>query len=88
MVPAKPGTNQLMKQGLHRLEKYLNMKGFLEKSLKIEYALKSTGETLCLEKCLNFTLFCKTYSEISMKLLSLSLVQHNAAPNKGTAILC
>ena len=26
-------------QGLHRLEKYLNLEGFLEKSLKIKYAL-------------------------------------------------
>ena len=26
-------------QGSHRLEKYLNLEGFLEKSLKIEYAL-------------------------------------------------
>ena len=33
-------------QGSHRLEKYLNMKGFLEKSLKMKYALKSTGESL------------------------------------------
>ena len=29
-------------QGLHRLEKYLNIKGFLEKCLKMKYALKST----------------------------------------------
>ena len=29
--------------GPHRLQKYLNMKGFLEKSLKIESAFKSTG---------------------------------------------
>ena len=50
-------------QGLHRLEKYLNMKNFREKSLKIKYALKSTGESLKgLEKCLNFTLFCNTYT--------------------------
>ena len=28
------------------LEKYLNMKGFLEKSLKMKYALKSTGESI------------------------------------------
>ena len=27
------------------LEKYMNMKGFLEKSFKINSALKSTGET-------------------------------------------
>ena len=28
-------------QGSHTVEKYLNLKGFLEKSLKIKYALKS-----------------------------------------------
>ena len=33
-------------QGPQSLEKYLNMKGFLEKSLKIKYVLKSTGESL------------------------------------------
>ena len=33
-------------QGSHRLEKYLNLEGFLEKSLKINYALKSTGKSL------------------------------------------
>ena len=43
------------------LEKYLNMKDFLEKSLKMKYALKSTGESLqSLEKYLKFTVFCKT----------------------------
>ena len=30
-------------QGLHRLEKYLNIEGFLEKFLKLISALKSTG---------------------------------------------
>ena len=30
-------------QGLHRLKKYLNLEGFLEKSLKIKSALKNTG---------------------------------------------
>ena len=30
-------------QGWHRLEKYLNLEGFLEKSLKIKYALKVLG---------------------------------------------
>ena len=29
-------------QGLHRLEKYLNIQDCLEKSLKIKFALKST----------------------------------------------
>ena len=28
-------------QGSHRLEKYLNLEGFLEKSLKIKYALEN-----------------------------------------------
>ena len=30
--------------GLHRLEKFLSLEGFLEKSLKIKAALKSTGK--------------------------------------------
>ena len=30
------------KQGLHRLEKYLNIQDCLAKSLKIKFALKST----------------------------------------------
>ena len=34
------------KQGLHRLEKYLNFEGLLEKSMKIKSALKSTGKSL------------------------------------------
>ena len=52
----------LESQGSHRLEKYLNLEGFLEKSLKIKSALKSTGKSLkSLEKSLNFTIFCRTY---------------------------
>ena len=51
-------------QGSHRLEKYLNIEGFLKKSLKTKTALKSTGESLQgLEspwKSLNFTIFCRT----------------------------
>ena len=31
-------------QGSNRLEKYLNLEGFLEKSLKIKHVLKSTGK--------------------------------------------
>ena len=30
-------------QGSHRLEKYLNLEGFLEMSLKIEYALNHSN---------------------------------------------
>ena len=40
----------LLDQGLHKLEKYLNLEGFLEKSLKMKYALKRTRKSLkCLE---------------------------------------
>ena len=46
-------------QGSHRLEKYLNLEGFLKKSLKIKSALKSTGKSLkVLEKSLNSSIFC------------------------------
>ena len=46
-------------QGSHKLEKYLNLEGFLEKSLKIKYAL-STGKSLkCLERSLN-SISCRT----------------------------
>ena len=63
-------------QGLHRLEKYLKLDGFLEKSLKIKSALKSTEKTIKnLEESLNSTSFCRTESEISIKLLCLYLVQ-------------
>ena len=48
-------------QGSHRLENYLNLEGFLEMSLKIKSALKSTGKPLkCLEKSLNSFIFCRT----------------------------
>ena len=50
-----------LEQGSHRLEKYMNLEGFLEKSLKIKSALKSTGKSLKnLEKSLNSTIFCRT----------------------------
>ena len=42
----------------HRLENYLNLKGFLEKSLKIKSTLKSTGKSLkSLEKSFNSIFF-------------------------------
>ena len=45
-------------QGLHRFEKYLNVGGFLEKTLKIKSGLKSTGKPLKnLEKSLEFYYF-------------------------------
>ena len=55
------GNLGLYMQGSHRLEKYLNLEDFLEKSLKIKSALKSTGKSLKnLEKSLNSTIFCRT----------------------------
>ena len=43
------------------LEKYLNLLGLLEKSLKNKSALKSTGKSLKgLEKSFNSTIFCRT----------------------------
>ena len=54
-------TAQNKTKGSHRLEKYLNSEGFLEKSLKIKSALKSTGKSLKgLEKSLNSSIFCRT----------------------------
>ena len=54
-------STQKLLQGSHRLEEYLNLEGFLEKSLKIKSALKSTGKSLKgLEKSLNFSIFCRT----------------------------
>ena len=45
-------------QGSYRLEKYLNLEGFLEKSLIIKSALNSTGKSLKgLEKSLNSSIF-------------------------------
>ena len=36
----------MLNRGSHRLEKYLNLEGFLEKSMKIKFALKSTGKSI------------------------------------------
>ena len=42
------------------LEKYLNIQDCLDKSLKIKYALKSTGKSHeGLEKSLNLSIFCR-----------------------------
>ena len=43
-------------QGSNRLQKYLNLEGFLEKSLKIKSASKSTGNHPKV-KSLNSTIF-------------------------------
>ena len=77
-------------QGSHRLE-FLNLEAFLEKSLKIKSALKSTGKSLkSLEKYLNSTI------SVGLSIVDRDLNQYkivvplfgaaNAAPNKGTTI--
>ena len=49
-----------MLQGSPRLEMYVNLEGFLEKSLNIKSALKSTGKSpKSFEKSLNSTIFCR-----------------------------
>ena len=46
--------------GLHKLVKYLDIKGFFEKSLKIKFVLKCTGKLLLgFENSLKFTVFCR-----------------------------
>ena len=51
-----------LRQGSHSHKEYLNLEGFLEKSLKIKSALKSTLKSLIdksLEKSMNSTIFCR-----------------------------
>ena len=56
-----PEVSEELTQGSHRLEKYLNLEDFLEKSLKIKSPWESTGKSLkILEKSLNSTIFCRT----------------------------
>ena len=47
--------------GIYVRGKYLNLEGFLEKSLKIKSALKSPGKSLkSLENSLNSAIFIRT----------------------------
>ena len=49
---------------MHRVEKYLNLEGFLEKSLKIKFALKRTGKILQkLWKCLECYYFLQDLAQ-------------------------
>ena len=74
------------------LEKYLNLEGFFEKSLKIKSALKSTGKSLkSLENSLNSTIFFIRLSTVDQNQYKIVLPLFGAAhmaPNKGTTILC
>ena len=82
----------MLNPGSHRLGKYLNLEGFLEKALKIKYALKSTGKSLKgLEKSLSFSIFCGINTvdrDVNQNKTVVPLFgAANAAPNKGTTIL-
>ena len=79
-------------QGSHRLEKYLNIQGCLEKSLKIKFALKNTWKTLKgLEKSLNFIIYRRIqhclWNLNQYKIVVPLFGAAYAAPNKGTTIL-
>ena len=80
-------------QGSHRLEKYLNLEGFLEKSLKIKSALKSPGKSLkSLENYLILR-FSEGLSTVDGDPNRYNIVvplfgAAYAAPNIGTTILC
>ena len=79
-------------QGSHRLEKLLNVEGFLEKFLKIKSALRSTGKSLkSLEKSL-ILIFSVGPSAVDRDLNQYKMVvplfgAAYAALNKGTTIL-
>ena len=79
-------------QGLLRLEKYLNIQDYLEKSLKIKFALKSTRNILKgLEKFFNFPLtggFNTIFGDLNHYKSVVPLFgAAYAAPNKGATIL-
>ena len=82
----------MVHQGSHRLEKYLNLEGFLEKSLKIKSALKSTGKSLKSLESPLILLFSVGLSTVDRDLNQYKIVVPKfgaayAAPNKGTPIL-
>ena len=79
-------------QGSHRLEKYLNLEGFLEKSLKIKSALKSTGNHRKALKSPRILLFSVGLSNVDRDLNQYKIVvpivgAAYAASNIGTTIL-
>ena len=90
MVSSKT-IHQNLEQGSHRLEKYLNLGGFLEKSSKMKSALKSTGKSLkSLEKSLNYTFSVGLSRDIDLNHYKIVVPLFGAAfaaPNKGTTIL-
>ena len=86
------GSNYSSCQGSHRLEKYLNLEGFLRKFFKIKSALKSTGKSLkSLEKSLDSSI------SVGLSTVDRDLSQYKiavpifgaayAAPNIATTIV-
>ena len=79
----------MLVQGSHKLEKYLNLEGFLEKSLKIKS--ENPGKSLkSLEKSLNSSISVEL-NTVDRDLNQYKIVEPlfgaaNAAPNTGTAI--
>ena len=76
----------------HRLEKYLNLEGFLEKSLKIKSALNSTAKSLKSLESPCILLFSVGLSSVDIDLNQCKIVvplfgAAYAAPNIGTTIL-
>ena len=78
-------------QGLHRLEKYLNLEGFLKKSLKIKSPWKKLENHSKALKSPWILLFSAGLSTVDRDLNQYKNVPlfgtANAAPNKGTAHL-
>ena len=84
--------NSLICRGSHWLEKYLNLEGFLEKSLKIKSALKSTGKLLKSLESPYIILFSVGLSTVDRGLNQYKIDvplfgAAYAAPNIGTTIL-
>ena len=87
----KSSNLDIVYQGSHRLEKYLNLEGFLEKSLKIEFTLKSTGKSLKGIKSPWILLFSVEFNTVDRDLNEYKIVvplfgAAFAAPNKATTI--
>ena len=82
----------MLNQGPHRLEKYLNLEGFLEKSMKIKFALKSTGKSIKGLESPWIILLSVGLNTVDSNLNQYKIVvplfgAAYAAPNIGTTIL-
>ena len=83
--------SQCIEQGSHRLEKYLNLEGFLEKSLKIKYVRKVLENPSKALKSPRILLLSVGLSTVDRELNQYTIVvplfgAACAAPNIGTTI--